>query len=230
MPGTARERPPGSPADARSALARTAGARLIRRRERRGRVFLLGTDLLALLLAVALGRLADPAGATTALALAVVPLWLLTLAARGAYDGHQVGSGTSELSKIVDASVRVGLAVVLVAYLTRSDSARAVVFVTLPAGAVLLLLGRLTAPERLRPGRPRRAPRSRRRDRAGRHAPGRAGPAEPRRGFPGDRRLRAAACRRRPPPTARPARRARHRPPTSSGTATAARTPTAAGT
>lgn len=145
VPRTARGRPPGSPADARSALARTAGARLIRGRERRGRVFLLGTDLLALLLAVALGRLGDPAGPATGLALAAVPVWLLALAARGAYDGHHVGSGTSELARIVDTSVRVGLAVVLVAYLTRSDSARVVVFVTLPAGAALLLLGRLAA-------------------------------------------------------------------------------------
>ncbi|HSK25919.1 MAG TPA: sugar transferase [Jiangellales bacterium] len=131
-----------SPADVRSALSRTASAQRIRRRERRERAHLLGADLAALLLGVALGRLADPAGPTV-LALVMVPAWLLTLAARGAYDGHQVGSGTSELSRVVDASVRVALAVVLVAYLARAESARTLVLVMLPVGAALLVLGRL---------------------------------------------------------------------------------------
>lgn len=147
LPRPAREKPrrDRSPADVRSAASRTASARLIRQRDRRGRAVLLGADLIALLVAVALGRVADPAGPATVLALVLAPAWLLALSVRGAYDGHQVGSGTSELSRVVDASVRVGLAVVLVAYLARTDSARTLVLVTLPAGAALLLLGRLVA-------------------------------------------------------------------------------------
>jgi lipopolysaccharide/colanic/teichoic acid biosynthesis glycosyltransferase len=133
-----------SPADVRSALSRTPGARRIRRRELRGRTVLAGTDLVALLAAVGLGRLASPTGPAAAVALALVPAWLLTLAARGTYDGHQVGSGTAELSRVVDASVRVGLAAVLVAYVARVDTARDTVLVTLAAGTVLLVLARLT--------------------------------------------------------------------------------------
>ena len=132
-----------SPADVRGTLSRTAGARMVRRRERRARSRLLGVDLVAVLVGVLLGRVADPTGPATVLALAVVPAWLLALALRGAYDGHQVGSGTSELSRVGDASIRVGLAIVLVAYLTGADGARTFVLVALPVGAVLLLGGRL---------------------------------------------------------------------------------------
>lgn len=131
-----------SGADVRSGLSRTAGARLVRRRELRVRTVLVGADLVALLVAVGLGQ-PTPSSGPAALALVLVPCWLLTLAARGGYDGHRVGGGTAELSGIVDASVPVGLAVVLVAYLARIDSARHLVLVTVPAGTVLLLLGRL---------------------------------------------------------------------------------------
>jgi lipopolysaccharide/colanic/teichoic acid biosynthesis glycosyltransferase len=134
-----------SPPQVRSALAGTDGARLIRRRDRHGRVVLLGADLTALLVAGALGVAAHPVGTAAGLALALVPAWLLSLAWRGAYDGHQVGSGTSELARVVDASVRVGFAVVLVVYLAGADSVRSVVLVGLPAGVVLLLTGRLMA-------------------------------------------------------------------------------------
>jgi lipopolysaccharide/colanic/teichoic acid biosynthesis glycosyltransferase len=134
-----------SPADVRSALSRTVGARLSHRREVRGRTILVVADLVSLLIGVAAGRLADPAGPAPVLALILVPSWLLILAARGAYDGHQVGAGTGELSRVVDASVRVALATVLVLYLARTDGARTLVLVALPAGAALLLVGRLIA-------------------------------------------------------------------------------------
>lgn len=129
---------------ARAALSRTAGARLIRRRERRGRVLLLGADVVALLLAVAAGRAAG-AGVPAVLASAVVLAWLVALAWRGGYDRHRVGTGTSELSQVVDASVRVGFAIVLVVYLAGAADARTFLLVTLPAGTGLLLAGRLTA-------------------------------------------------------------------------------------
>jgi lipopolysaccharide/colanic/teichoic acid biosynthesis glycosyltransferase len=129
---------------ARAALSRTASARLIRRRERRGRVLLVGVDLVALLLGVTLGRAAEPR-APAVLAPAVVLAWLVAVAWRGGYDRHRVGTGTSELSQVVDASVRVGFAVVLVVYLAGADGARTFLLVTLPAGTGLLLAGRLTA-------------------------------------------------------------------------------------
>jgi lipopolysaccharide/colanic/teichoic acid biosynthesis glycosyltransferase len=127
--------------DARSALSRTAGARLVRRRDRHHRAILVGADLGALLLAAGLGRLT---GSAPALALLVVPAWLLALAARGTYNRHQVGAGTAELSRVFDASVRVGLAVTVVAYLARVESARDIVLITLPVGTAGLLLARLT--------------------------------------------------------------------------------------
>lgn len=129
---------------ARAALSRTASARLIRRRERRGRVLLLGVDMVALLLGVTVGRAAEP-GAPAVLAPAVVLAWLVALAWRGGYDRHRVGTGTSELSQVLDASVRVGFAVVLVVYLAGADEDRTFLLVTLPAGTGLLLAGRLTA-------------------------------------------------------------------------------------
>jgi lipopolysaccharide/colanic/teichoic acid biosynthesis glycosyltransferase len=144
---------------ARAALSRTASARLIRRRERRGRVLLLGVDLVALLLGVTVGRAAEPR-ASAVLASAVVLAWLVALAWRGGYDRNRVGTGTSELSHVVDASVRVGFAVVLVVYLAGADGARTFLLVALPAGTGLLLAGRLTAR--------RLEGRSRRRGRGGR--------------------------------------------------------------
>jgi lipopolysaccharide/colanic/teichoic acid biosynthesis glycosyltransferase len=132
-----------SPGDVRATMSQLAGPRLIRRRERHARSLLVGADLVAVLIGVLLGRAVDPTEAATVVGLAVVPAWLLALAWRGAYNGHQVGSGTSELSRVVDASVRVGFAVVLIAYLAGADGARAFVLVALPAGIVLLLAGRL---------------------------------------------------------------------------------------
>jgi len=137
--------PGRSPAQVRAALAGTDGARLIRRRNRHGRVVLLGADLAALLIAGALGVAAHPIPAAAGLAMALVPAWLLSLAWRGAYEGHQVGSGTSELSRVVDASLRTGFAVVLVVYLAGAESVRTVVLVSLSAGVALLLAGRLAA-------------------------------------------------------------------------------------
>ena len=168
MPGLRRPKPPRSaPVDTgaapapdrslsadRAALSRTDSARLIRRRERRGQVLLLGVDLLALVLAVTAGRLAEP-GAPAVLAPAVVLTWPAVLAWRGGYDRHRVGAGTSELSRVVDASVRVGFAVVLVVYAAGAADARAFLLVTLPAGTGLLLAGRLAARSLERRGRRR---------------------------------------------------------------------------
>ncbi len=142
--GTQQDRAAGREsalADVRSALSRTAGARLARRRDWHNRAVLVGADLGALLLAASLGLLTGPAPALT---VALVPAWLLALGARGTYKRHQVGAGTAELSRVFDASVRIGLVVTAVAYLGRVESARGTVLVTLPVGTAVLLAVRLT--------------------------------------------------------------------------------------
>jgi lipopolysaccharide/colanic/teichoic acid biosynthesis glycosyltransferase len=122
----------------------------VRRRDLHNRAVLVGADLGVLSAAAGLGLLT---GTAPVPALAVVPAWSLTLAARGTYNRHRVGAGTAELSRVVDASVRVALAVTVTAYLARIDSARGLVLVTLPVGVVGLLLGRLALRVLSGPGR-----------------------------------------------------------------------------
>lgn len=127
--------------DVRDALSLTAGD--ARRWSRVHRMVLVAADSGALVLAAALGVLAGPTQAGLAAAAVAVPAWLLALALLGAYDLRHVGSGTTEMPKVVGASVRVALGVVLLAYLSRSDVARHLVLVTLPAGLALLVAGRM---------------------------------------------------------------------------------------
>ncbi len=116
-----------------------------RRWSRAHRAALAAVDLSALLVAAGLGILVGPTGSTTAVAVVLLPVWMLTLAALGAYDLRHVGSGTTELPRVGAASVRVALAIVVIAYVARSDSARDLVLVTLPVGTALLLAGRVCA-------------------------------------------------------------------------------------
>ena len=106
---------------------------------------LLGFDALALVIATALGVLAGATETGHMLGLAVIPIWMIWLAAVGAYDRRHIGSGSTELAVVVGASLRVALAVIALAYLLRSDPARDVVFIMLPAGTGLLVLGRAFA-------------------------------------------------------------------------------------
>jgi lipopolysaccharide/colanic/teichoic acid biosynthesis glycosyltransferase len=130
-------------ADARSALSRTTGAQILHHRDLRNRALLVGMDLAVLLFAAGLGELVGPPRPPALLTLVLVPTWLLALAARGGYNRHRVGTGTAELSGIVAASGRVGLAAAVLAYLAHLESARGTVLVTLPVGAALLALARL---------------------------------------------------------------------------------------
>ena len=106
---------------------------------------LLGFDALALVIATALGVLAGATETGRMLGLAVIPIWMIWLAAIGAYDRRHIGSGSTEFAVVVGASLRVALAVIALAYLLRSDPARDVVFIMLPAGTGLLVLGRAFA-------------------------------------------------------------------------------------
>ncbi len=106
---------------------------------------LLGFDALALVIATALGVLAGSTETGGMLGLAVIPIWMIWLAAIGAYDRRHIGSGSNEFAVVAGASLRVALAVIALAYLLRSDPARDVVFIMLPAGTGLLVLGRAFA-------------------------------------------------------------------------------------
>jgi len=133
--------PASSPDEVQEALAGTSGAGVAWRWESRLRAALLATDLAALLLAVGLGVLARP-DYPVGFGLALVPAWLLVLAACGCYDSRHVLAGSTSVRRVADASLRLGLAVGFASYLLPGDPLRDVVLVTLPAGGLLLLTGR----------------------------------------------------------------------------------------
>lgn len=116
-----------------------------RRWVRAHRALLLGADGLALTTAAWMGVLFGPSDSGGLLAGALVPVWLVGLAVMGAYDLRHTGTGSPELARVVGASLRIALAVIALSYLLRSDAARDVVFVMLPAGVGLLLTGRAIA-------------------------------------------------------------------------------------
>ena len=113
-----------------------------RRWRSRYRALLVGADVLALLLAAGVGIVAGPNDSSLAAAAGLIAAWLASLALLGTHNPSQVGSGTSEFRRVLSASARVALVVMAIAYVARSQSARDLVLVTLPAGTVLLLLGR----------------------------------------------------------------------------------------
>lgn len=120
-------------------------ARPRRHWSRAHRAALAAIDLLALVVATGLGLLVGPTGSTSVLAVMVIPVWMMALAVLGAYDLRHIGSGTTEMPRVVGASVRVALVTVVVAYVARSDSARDLVLVTFPVGTALLVMGRMGA-------------------------------------------------------------------------------------
>jgi len=116
-----------------------------RRWRRDHRALLVAVDLLALELAAGVGLLLGPSAPRTAVVAGVVVAWVLTLGVFGAYDLRHVGSGTVEVLKVIGASMRLALAVAVLAYIARSDTARSVVLVILPVGTGLLLVSRMCA-------------------------------------------------------------------------------------
>ncbi|MDX6198276.1 MAG: hypothetical protein QOJ79_1427 [Actinomycetota bacterium] len=78
-------------------------------------------------------------------AAAGVLIWLAVLALGRCYETRFLGGGTEEFRRVGNASVRLGAAVAVLGYTTRIDLARGFVAITLPAGLVLLLLGRYAA-------------------------------------------------------------------------------------
>jgi lipopolysaccharide/colanic/teichoic acid biosynthesis glycosyltransferase len=135
-----------SPAtDSEARVKRRGIQRAARRWDRLHCALLIAADTIALTSAAAVGLVLTPRHAALGLNLLVILVWIIGLAAAGAYDLRHVGYGSTELRKIMSASISVALAVVAVAFLVRSETAREVVFVTLPVGTALLLAGRTAA-------------------------------------------------------------------------------------
>jgi lipopolysaccharide/colanic/teichoic acid biosynthesis glycosyltransferase len=126
-------------------LPRTAPGWTWRRWGSRHRALLVGTDLVALVIASWLGVAAGPAGLGPAPVVALVAAWLVSLATLGTHNPGRVGSGTAELRRVLSASARVALVVLAVAFVLRAEEARGLVLVTLPLGTACLLLGRAAA-------------------------------------------------------------------------------------
>ncbi len=136
---------PSEPWEAEARVTRLGIQRAARRWERSHRALLIVSDAIALGVAAGLGVLLAAREAAPGLSLLVIAVWSIGLATAGAYDLRHVGHGSNELRRIVGASLWVALAVIAVAFLLRSDGARAVVFVTLPTGTVLVVAGRAVA-------------------------------------------------------------------------------------
>ena len=74
-------------------------------------------------------------------AVAMIVAWLISLATEAVWDGHVLGTGGSEYRRILMASLVPFAVVGMIGYLTLADLARGYLLVTLPLGAVGLLLG-----------------------------------------------------------------------------------------
>lgn len=81
----------------------------------------------------------------TALVAALACVWLVALAAGGAYDRRVLGAGPEEYRRVLRTSVVFLAVVATAAYLARSDLARGVVLLQLPLGTGFTLLGRRLA-------------------------------------------------------------------------------------
>ncbi len=75
----------------------------------------------------------------------VAVLWVLALGFGRCYEPRFLGTGSEEFTRVTNASVRVAAIVALICYGAKIDVARGFVAVVLPAGTVLLLLGRWVA-------------------------------------------------------------------------------------
>jgi exopolysaccharide biosynthesis polyprenyl glycosylphosphotransferase len=69
-------------------------------------------------------------------------LWVLVLASSRAYEPRFVGVGSEEFKRVTSASLRVLALLTMGAFAAKAELSRGFVFVALPLGTVLLLLGR----------------------------------------------------------------------------------------
>ncbi|HEX3824608.1 MAG TPA: sugar transferase [Mycobacteriales bacterium] len=102
----------------------------------------LGSMLLALHIRFGAGK-QDIHGVSYAmLSILLVPVWMASLFLARAYEMRFLGTGADEFKRVGSASLRLLAVVAVVAYTFKLDLARGYVAVALPAGTVLLLLGR----------------------------------------------------------------------------------------
>lgn len=115
---------------------------------------LMATDMAAILAATATALYlpvpvfpSDPRRTSShvVVALVLVVLWAASLVAERSRDRRIVGNGVEEYGRVWRATWHVFAAVALAAYVVQMDLARTFVAIALPAGTVLLLLGRYVA-------------------------------------------------------------------------------------
>ena len=73
------------------------------------------------------------------------PVWVAIIAASDAYESRFLGVGSEEFKRVFNASIRFVALLALVSYALKAQFARGFVAVVVPAGLVLLLLGRYGA-------------------------------------------------------------------------------------
>lgn len=76
------------------------------------------------------------------LSVLLVPIWLGSLVIARAYEMRFLGTGADEFKRVSSASLRLMAVLAVVAYTFKIEIARGYVAVALPAGTVMLLLGR----------------------------------------------------------------------------------------
>jgi exopolysaccharide biosynthesis polyprenyl glycosylphosphotransferase len=76
------------------------------------------------------------------LSILLVPVWLGALVVARAYEMRFMGTGADEFKRVTSASLRLMAVVAVIAYTFKFEIARGYVAIALPAGTILLLLGR----------------------------------------------------------------------------------------
>jgi exopolysaccharide biosynthesis polyprenyl glycosylphosphotransferase len=84
----------------------------------------------------------DPLLAVYSMPLVISLLWLGMLTVRGSYDQRVIGLGTEEIRRVISATLYTFAIVAGVSYLIRADISRAYAFVSLPLGAILIVVSR----------------------------------------------------------------------------------------
>ena len=102
----------------------------------------LAIDTAAMLLSLTLGYLAWPGHNPWSAALMIVALWIIALAARGAYDPPRIGVGSDEFKHVFTSTVVIFALVASLAYILDLTVGRPFIIATFLAGLVLLPFGR----------------------------------------------------------------------------------------
>ncbi|MCW2544140.1 MAG: exopolysaccharide biosynthesis polyprenyl glycosylphosphotransferase [Frankiales bacterium] len=75
----------------------------------------------------------------------IPPVWIMIIAASNAYEARFLGVGSEEFKRVANASTRFVALLAFVSYALKAQFARGFVAVVVPAGFVLLVLGRYAA-------------------------------------------------------------------------------------